>query len=581
MFTGKKDIYVLDTNVLVDYPELIPAPGEPGYEPENPTVDLSQAHIVIPTAVTRELTSFKNERNERGKAARVVLKRLRKLLKAHTPKMSKVYSFEEETHIVHGDQIFSIYPVHSDFKKCLPFRPDENDMDGQIILATMAIAFAKAGVPVDGTATKEQVDSVDTGTVELLTNDNGMAIRAYPRGVITGYYAHKYPDPYTGRREVVVTKEIFFEFYNSKKVTREMFEEAMPKEPRLVANEFIVMKLEDPADYPRGFAEKPYFEHVGRYDVFEDAIVNLKYASSFPVRPKNVGQAIYAEALMNPQFSAVVCTGPAGSGKTFMATVYGYTASVAGQYIGVTVVPCESHGKLGALPGDMDEKMDPQVQPFKNALRNYLLREDPTLRKELELHKKFGASGKKGYDGADDSSSGGNYDAKRRGGKTKDHEKEREDIPQTSGKRSLKEKADDRVELIWGNWFTNIPIENARGRDFAYELALYDEFQDQNVSQANTLITRIGEEGKIIITGDVQQIHVPYLDVNNNGLVYASAMYYDNPYVAQVCFNESEVVRHPLVAMVAQRQKERKRKDEILDETLVGEPQSEIALEES
>ena len=111
------------------------------------------------------------------------------------------------------------------------------------------------------------------------------------------------------------------------------------------------------------------------------------------------------------------------------------------------------------------------------------------------------------------------------------------------------------MELIWSNWFTNIPIENARGRDFAYEIALYDEFQDQNVAQADTLIKRIGQHGKIILTGDINQIHAPYLDAGNNGITYATRQLYDNSMVAQVCFTEEEVVRHPLVQAIAERQR--------------------------
>ena len=117
--------------------------------------------------------------------------------------------------------------------------------------------------------------------------------------------------------------------------------------------------------------------------------------------------------------------------------------------------------------------------------------------------------------------------------------------------RSLK----DRVELIWDNWFSSIPIENARGRDFSYELAIYDEFQDQSVSQADTLIKRLGTDGKIVISGDIEQIHAPYIDSSSSGLVYASRILMDSPMVAQVCFTEEEVIRHPLVKMIATRQK--------------------------
>lgn len=304
----------------------------------------------------------------------------------------------------------------------------------------------------------------------------------------------------------------------------------MPNQPKLVANEFIVMSLENPDDYPFDFnpGSDPYFSHIGKYDSEEKAIVRLKHLRNFPLHLSNAGQAIYAEALADPDIAAVVCTGPAGSGKTYMATVYGYQACKDGNFIGVTVVPCDSKSKLGALPGDLDEKMDPEVQPLKNALRNYLLKEEPKFAKELATLQKFGSSAKPK-----------NGDSQEEG----------------QGAKSIKQKLSDRVDLIWDNWFSNIPIENARGRDFSYELAIYDEFQDQTVSQADTLVKRIGKEGKIVLTGDIEQIHAPYIDASSSGLVYVSSLLLDNPMVAQVCFRESEVVRHPLVKMIAERQK--------------------------
>ena len=114
------------------------------------------------------------------------------------------------------------------------------------------------------------------------------------------------------------------------------------------------------------------------------------------------------------------------------------------------------------------------------------------------------------------------------------------------------------MNMIWENWFDNVPIEHARGRDFAHEIAFYDEFQDQNRSQADTLTKRIGEAGKMIITGDIEQVHAAYLDKDNNGLVFARNELIDSPLVAQISFTENEVVRHPLVKMIAERQKNKK-----------------------
>lgn len=531
---NNRPIYVIDTNILVDYVEIIPNGDD--FQPEEPMVDLSHAHLIIPTAVIRELSSFKGEKTERGKAARKALRRIRALVGKNINKMQDVYHLNAPIEAVNHDQLISVLPVHKDFKNCLPFAPSEDDMDGQIILATLSAIFLKAGLSVDGKANIHDINAIRAiGTasenITLLSNDNGLAIRARERGIRTKRYGYKYPEPYTGRREVVVPKELFLSFYDNHKVTLDEWEKWMPNQPRLIANEFIIMKLADELDYPSDFDPKanPWFYHIGRYDAYDEAIVRLQNIRNFPVHLYNDGQAIYAEALMNPDIAAVICTGPPGSGKTYMATIFGYNACKEGNFIGVTVVPCDTKSNLGALPGDLDEKMDPDVQPLKNALRNYILKEDPKFKKELETLQKFGADKKRP--------------------KTRDANDE------SPEKKSIKARLKDRVDMIWENWFSNIPIEHARGRDFAYELAIYDEFQDQTVSQADTLIKRLGADGKIIITGDIDQIHAPYIDATSSGLVYASRQLMDSPMVAQVCFVEDEVIRHPLVRMIAKRQK--------------------------
>ena len=533
---SKKQYYVVDTSILIDYVDII-QPNGYHIPLEEPTIDLTKGTLVIPSAVIRELDDFKTESSDRGLAARAVLRRIRDIVESVGRTMKEVYEVREPLSIMNGEQEFIVQPVDEKFMAELPFHPSDDDMDGQIILTALVIAFHNAGLPVNGTAPRRNFMDLKMDGVVLLTNDNGLAIRAWQRGLKTSRFGYKFPEPYTGRRDVVVPKELFLKFYNGdddgvRQILREEFEACMPSSRPLAANEFIVMSLEDVNDYPIDFDPEShnFFSNIGRYDVESDAIVPLRYATSFPVFPMNAGQAIYAEALMDPEISAIICTGPAGSGKTYMATIYGYNACKDGDFIGVTAVPCESRSKLGALPGDINDKMDPEVKPLKNALKNYLLKEDKKLKKELSNLKEYGTDTKCKTNG--DSA-----------------------CPE---KRSIKAKLEDRVNLIWENWFTSTPIENARGRDFSYELAIYDEFQDQNSRQADTLIKRIGESGKIILTGDVEQVHAPYLDKTNNGLVYATRQLYDLPMVAQVNFTEDEVIRNDLVKEVVKRQKARK-----------------------
>ncbi len=552
----RKLSYVIDTNVLIDYIDIIPSPDGMQAKLEEATADLSEAHLIIPTVVVRELSNFKKEKSERGKAARQALSRIHKLVVDSQHTMEEVYSLNAAIELPAGNQTLSVLPVHKNFTEALPYHPSDTDMDGQIILTALSATMLEAGLPIDGTAPTAAVLNLRSENVILLTNDKGLAIRARERGLRTERYGYKYPDPYTGRRNVTVSKELFLKFYNLQRISREQFEQAMPNERKLVANEFIVMELEDGADYPYDFNPRNtrFFEHIGRYDAGEDAILRLRFAPNFPLKLKNAGQAIYAEALMDPNISAVICSGPAGCGKTYMSTIYGYEACKKGDFIEVIAVPCENHSSLGALPGDLDEKMDPAVQPLKNAIRNYLLDNDSQLNKELVLLQKFGAETRGKSKKASEKNGNSNGHSRRSSRYEAYLERGDECADNRPDKRSLKEKLRDRVDLIWNNWFSNVPIEHAHGRDFAHGLAIYDEFQDQNAKQADTLIKRIGQDGKIVITGDIRQIHSAYLDQNNNGLVYASQLLYDIPIIAQVCFTEDEIIRHPLVEFVAARQ---------------------------
>lgn len=550
-------IYVFDTNVIIDYVDVIP--GEEEIQLSEPTVNLDYSHSVIPERVIFDLSKFKKEESDRGIASRTALKRIDRISHGTNCSMNEIYSLQAP--IRYGKRLISILPVHKDFAECLPFDPALDDNHGQIILAAIAASMAARGKPVNGhELSSGTYKALSFDNVTLLTNSRDLAIRARACGLKTMRYGYKYPPPYTGRREVVVPPELFSDFINDPSgfgVSRELFEKLMPEEPKLVANEFVVMRTADPKNLPINYrpSEDPNFRYVGRYDLAEDAIVHLRYATSFPTGVRNVGQAIYAEALLMPEIAAVICTGPAGSGKTYMSTVYGYTACLTGEFLGVTVVPCENRSNIGALPGDLNAKMDPDVQPHKNALRNYLLNEDSSYRNDLVRLQKYGPnkteSKKKGKKNNGNGSSGGIEN------QNQNHDLSNSQNGKSGKKRPIKKRLAEHVNLIWEDWFSNIPIEVARGRDFSYEFAIYDEFQDQNATQADTLIKRIGKNGKIVITGDVEQIHSPYLDKDDNGLKYASRLLSGNAKVAQVHFTEDEVVRHILVQDIAQSQRAR------------------------
>ena len=211
-------VYVIDTNILVDYVDIIPNGANEC--PEKPTINLTSAHVVIPTAVIRELSNFKKERTtDRDRAAQTTLKRIRSIVENSLYAMEEVCSLRAPILLKNGEQLISVFSVHADFKSCLPYRPSEDDMDG--LLAVLSAAFSMQGLPIDGTASPNKVMNFRPTDVTLLTNDNGLAIRARDRGLPTSRYSYKVPPPYTGRRDIDVPYRIF--------ISKTPVKQSMPK----------------------------------------------------------------------------------------------------------------------------------------------------------------------------------------------------------------------------------------------------------------------------------------------------------------------------------------------------------------
>ena len=531
---NNQKIYVVDTNVVIDYVDLVP---EEGISPplRDPSVELAGAKVVIPTAVIRELSKLKKEKfSDRGRGATIALDRLSQLAIKTGTDISRIYTIEHPLTLpTDTDYELVILPVHKNFARCLPFNPSDTDMDGQIILTTLTAIYLDNGKKADGTEREKVLRELDTSNVTLLTNDKGLINRAFARGVPMNHFRCSMPNEYIGRRDLAVPEEIYQQFMISKdkSIPREMWEEFMPLEEPLVPNEFIVMNCNGITHDPYGNTPERYWPNIGRYDQAEDAIVHLRYVSESPVKIPNPGTAIYIEALMDPDISMVICTGPAGTGKTFQATGCAIELCRQGRYIGIVVIPCAQNG-AGTLPGGLNEKLDPDVKPIKNAIENYIIETDQDIKRRLANFNKKG----KNCRGAEEDN-------------TRDSNQQSE--------KSIVARLEDMVERTWENWFRNYHIDNARGRSFKHRFILLDEFQDHSLRQSDTLITRPDTKSKIVITGDVAQVHADYLDHNNNGIVYVCNLMKGAPMVARCHFTEDEVMRNPLVQWIIQQKAKR------------------------
>ncbi|MCM1528881.1 MAG: PhoH family protein [Alistipes sp.] len=201
-------------------------------------------------------------------------------------------------------------------------------------------------------------------------------------------------------------------------------------------------------------------------------------ASGKIVRPRTVGQKRYIEAIKNN--TVVLGVGPAGTGKTYLAVAMAVKAFREHRIkkIILTRPAVEAGEKLGFLPGDMQDKVDPYLRPLYDALFDM-----------------FGAD------------SFGRYMEK------------------------------GIIEVA--------PLAYMRGRTLDEAFIILDEAQNTTSEQIKMFLTRLGNESRMVITGDITQIDLP--DTKRSGLVEAIKILKGIDDINIHRFSEKDVVRHKLV----------------------------------
>lgn len=532
-YSGEKYTgYVLDKSTLLACPEVIPS-----FDCDTDEIfkewshsawdDFHHAYLIIPTSVIEELNAISPENEVYYYIARQVLRRLRRLIEK-----VKFVSDEEKTnklktaiYFPQQKNLFTVFPN----TRSLSFFGNSGLKDpvGQLLSA------------VDSAKNHAMIDSL-----VLLTNDEAIAIRARASGIATDTLTSKAP-AYTGRREVTVPFELYEEFMNSNSgISLEMWQQFLPNESRLFANEFIVMspKLgQNGYDVLKGKSKE--YHNIGRFDCKQQRIVHLFYFRSFTtIKPKNAGQAMYLEAISHPDISVVVVTGNAGTGKTFLSTVCGTILHEAHAYLQCFTVPCaiDFQRAHGYLPGNFDEKIEPNIAPFKNALKNYL-----KLTNEKFKNAVARSNNPKRSNDSNDLDSIKDEDlgtgAKKNGSKK-------------SADTNLGNDIEKSADKLYRQCYKTIAVEAARGLDLADAFVIYDEFQDQGPREADTLLKRLGTNVKAIIAGDIEQVHQEGLNRQNNGISFIKHYITDLPMVAQISLGKGEVVRSEFVkAYIARR----------------------------
>lgn len=198
------------------------------------------------------------------------------------------------------------------------------------------------------------------------------------------------------------------------------------------------------------------------YNHLSDQIERIEKEFVYGIKPKNAEQAFALHALLNDHVKLVAIQGVAGTGKTLLAIASALEQSKNYSQIILArpIIPL-SNRDIGFLPGDANDKIGPYMEPLWDNLKF--------------IKSQFGENEKKHK-----------------------HILEMEE----SGKISI------------------TPLAFIRGRSLSNIIFIIDEAQNLTPHEVKTIITRAGENTKIIFTGDVNQIDTPYLDENSNGLAY-------------------------------------------------------------
>ena len=201
---------------------------------------------------------------------------------------------------------------------------------------------------------------------------------------------------------------------------------------------------------------------LGYYNPLEKHVERVEKQYAYGIKPKNAEQTFALHALLNPDIKLVSLQGVAGTGKTLLALASALEQNNLYHQIVLArpIVPL-SNKDIGYLPGNADDKINPYMQPLFDNLKF--------------IKNQFGSKEKKF--------------------------KKIEEM-QEQGKLTIS------------------ALAFIRGRSLSNVIFIIDEAQNLTPHEVKTIITRAGENTKIIFTGDVFQIDTPYLDEQSNGLSY-------------------------------------------------------------
>ena len=221
---------------------------------------------------------------------------------------------------------------------------------------------------------------------------------------------------------------------------------------------------------------------LATYNAIEDKILRVEKMPAYGILPRNAEQSFALHMVTDNKIQLVTLSGKAGTGKTLIALAGALKCGSDYRkiYLARPIVPL-SNRDLGFLPGDIQSKMDPYMQPlFDNlsVIRHQFRAKDKRVKK-------------------------------------------------------INQMLEDEKLLI-------TPLAYIRGRSLQRSFFIVDEAQNLTPHEVKTIITRAGDGTKIVFTGDIQQIDHPYLDKRSNGLTYLTSRMKDQDMYAHITLEKGE-----------------------------------------
>ena len=423
-----KKNYVLDTNVLLHDPNAI--------------FRFEDNNVIIPIYAIEEVDQFKREGSERGRNSRAIA-RLLDELRERGGALSKGVALES------GGTLRVAVPSK---RLELPSAIDHTAMDQAILQTAFDIREHDGGRP----------------TV-FVTMDTNLRIRADALGMVAQTYENQRveaDDLTRGIVEVDLDGEEIDAFFRDGRMP--------PREPLPPPNTCMLLRDRSNASHTA----------LGRYDATKRTIVSLRVPRDgvMGVRPRNKEQSFAIDLLLDESIRLVTLVGKAGTGKTLLALAAGLKRTVEdGAYTRMLVSrPVMPLGRdIGFLPGDVDEKLNPWMQPIFDNLE-FL----------------FSTGARKG--------------------------------PRVYAE--LLESGQIQVE----------PLTYIRGRSLPQQFIIVDEAQNLTPHEIKTIITRSGDGTKVVLTGDPGQIDNPYVDSASNGLTVAAERFRGEKIAAHIVLAKGE-----------------------------------------